>query len=467
MATIHISPYAGEWYPAAAAELKTLLDGRFAESVRRNGAFQLPNPVGLVTPHAGPAWSGAVAAAAYRVIEQQQPEQIILLAFPHRGGLGRVATPDVDSIRTPFGDAAIDRSLESAFPGAPESRMCDHSFEIQLPFLQRASPRSRITPLYVGSLESVQRAHAAGVLAAAWHPGVVFVASSDFTHYGRAFGFEPFPNDPTVANRLRALDFECIDAAARLDGERFLATLQRNRATVCGAEPIALLLDVLRRLPGGGSYQTLLDYQTSGEMTGDFAHSVSYAALAYYDSGSFVLDAADSAALLESADHTLRRLRETGARKPVPAKGGSPALQVRRGLFVSLHSEGELLGCIGNMAGKSSLAEDVAELTLSSAMEDPRFRPAAEASGPIGIEISVLTPLRRIGSESEFRVGIHGAYLSLNGQSGLLLPQVATERGWSAQDFLKALARKSNLWPDAWRDPKAELYVFEAQIIRR
>jgi uncharacterized protein (TIGR00296 family) len=100
-------------------------------------------------------------------------------------------------------------------------------------------------------------------------------------------------------------------------------------------------------------------------------------------------------------------------------------------------------------------------------MEDPRFRPAAEASGPIGIEISVLTPLRRIGSESEFRVGIHGAYLSLNGQSGLLLPQVATERGWSAQDFLKALARKSNLWPDAWRDPKAELYVFEAQIIRR
>ena len=466
MASVHISPYAGDWYPGDAFELEALLDDRFAQSARRTGPEQLANPIGLVTPHAGPAWSGTVAASVYRAIQQQQPEQVILLAFPHRGGLGRVATPDVEAIRTPFGDVAIDHSFARQFPATPEWRVCDHSFEIQLPFLQRTAPRARITPLYVGSMEERHRRDAAAVLANAWNPGVVFIASSDFTHYGRNFGFEPFPNDRHVQGRLRELDFECMDAASSLDAGRFLTALDRNGATVCGAEPISLLLEVLRRLPGA-AYQTMLDYQSSGEITGDFAQSVSYAALGYYRAASFALDAADGAALLESAEATLGCLRRSHRREPVPPKNGSPALEARRGIFVSLHSGSELLGCIGNITGKESLAADTPEMTLSAALEDPRFHPATSASGPIDIEISVLTPLRQIRDESEFQVGVHGAFLSLAGRSGLLLPQVARDRDWSARDFLKALARKSGLWPDAWRDPKAKLYVFEAQVITR
>jgi|SRR5271157_1150787 len=464
MATVHVSPYAGDWYPAHAAELDRLLAERFAESERRIGPYLPPDGLGFVAPHAAPAWSGAVAAAVYRSIERQQPEQVILLAFPHRGGLGRVATPDVDAIGTPLGETAIDRAFVDAFPCAPERRVCDHSFEIQLPFLQRAAPRARITPLYVGPTGTGQRGAAADVLAAAWRPGVVFVASSDFTHYGRNFGFEPFPNDASIESRLRELDFACIDAAGSLDAAWFLETLKENGATVCGAAPIALLLDVLRRL-GGDIYQTTLDYQTSGGINGDFSHSVSYAALGYYGRHSFELDAADGQALLASAEETLGRLRQSGARDPVAPRGGSPALTARRGVFVSLHHEGELLGCVGNLAGRSSLAEDVPELTLAAALEDPRFRPAAEVTGAIEIEISVLTPFRLIRDASEFCLGRHGAFLTLGERSGLLLPQVAEGRDWSAEDFWRALARKSGLWPGAWRDPKARLWVFEAQRI--
>ncbi|MGD0497233.1 MAG: AmmeMemoRadiSam system protein B [Bryobacteraceae bacterium] len=464
MTAVHISPYSGSWYPAAASELEHLLDGLFEQSRRRN-PFLFPDGLGYVVPHAGPAYSGTVAAAVYRAIQQQKPERVVLLAFPHQGGLRGVAAPDARAIATPLGEVEIDPAF-GGFPAVAEERVCDHSFEIQLPFLQRAAPGARVTPLYVGRIRDAERDAAAEALAAAWRPGVVFLASSDFTHYGRNFGFMPFPADHAVAGRLRDLDYECIEAAATLDPAPFLETLEQTGATVCGSGPISLLLGVMRRLDGA-LYQAVLDYQTSGEITGDFHTSVSYAALGYFPRKAFDLGAGDREALLDSVAETIGRLRETGERRAFPARCGSSALAARRGLFVSLHQGEELLGCLGNCAGQATLAEDAADLALSAALEDPRFRPAASVQGPIDIEISVLTPFRRISGAEECIVGKHGLFLKLAGQAGLLLPQVATERGWTAEEFLRAVARKSGLGPRAWHDPKARLYVFEAQVFSR
>jgi AmmeMemoRadiSam system protein B/AmmeMemoRadiSam system protein A len=463
MMAVHASPYSGSWYPERAAELRRLLEDLFVRSSRR-APFLFANGAGFVVPHAGPAYSGTVAAAAYRAIQQQAPERVVLLAFPHRGGLGGVAAPDVAAISTPLGDVEIDGGF-GGFPSIAEQRVCDHSFEIQLPFLQWAAPEARVTPLYVGRMSDAERAAAAGKLAALGRPGVVFVASSDFTHYGASFGFTPFPPD-RAAVKLRELDFACIEAAATLYAAHFLATLDENQATVCGFEPIALLLETMRRLDAG-AYQATLDYQTSGELTEDFRHSVSYAALGYFPRASFDLDAGDREALLDSAAETLRRLRETHEARTFPAVHGSPALESHRGIFVSLHQGAELLGCIGRTEGHGPLAEEAAELTLAAALDDPRFKPAAAKAGPIDIEISVLTPFRRIFRAEECVVGKHGLCLRLGGRAGLLLPQVAAERGWTSEDFLNAVARKSMLAPRAWRDPKARLYAFEAQVFSR
>jgi hypothetical protein len=462
MSAIHISPFAGSWYPERRSELERLLEKRFEESSERTGP-PLPGGLGFVMPHAGPEYSGTVAAAVYRALQVLQPEQIVLLAFPHRGRLQGIATPDVEAISTPLGEVAVDRSFAREFRPVAEAQVCDHSFEIQLPFLQMSVPGARVTPLYVGDMSAGQRDAAAEVLAEAWRPGMVFLASSDFTHYGKSFGHLPFPTDRKTPARLRELDFEYIDAAGSLDSLLFLQTLGQHRATVCGAAPIALLLDTLRNLTGEDIYQSTLDYQTSGELTDDWEQSVSYAALGFFRRSSFELGAADREALLDSARETIRRLREDGAREGVPAKG-SASLGARRGAFVSLHRGEELLGCIGNLHGHSPLSEEVAHLALSAALEDPRFGPAALAPGPIDIEISVLTPFRRIRGVQGFTVGRHGAWLKLDKQSGLLLPQVAGERGWKAENFLDALARKSNLWTGAWRDPRAQLSVFEAQV---
>ena len=222
------SPFSGTWYPEDGVELESLLAGRYAESERRIGRFFFPGALGYVVPHAGPAYSGTVAAAVYRALEEQRPERIVLLAFPHRGGLNGVVSPDAERISTPLGEVPLDGDF-GGFPRVPEAHVCDHSFEIQLPFLQKAAPGARLTALYVGRMDAAARQAAASRLAEAWRPGVVFLASSDFTHYGRGFGYQPFPADSAVAARLRELDYACMDAAGSLDSGLFLETLGRAR----------------------------------------------------------------------------------------------------------------------------------------------------------------------------------------------------------------------------------------------
>ena len=210
----------------------------------------------------------------------------------------------------------------------------------------------------------------------------------------------------------------------------------------------------------------MLDYQTSGAIGNDFRHSVSYAALGFYPREAFDLDPADGEALLDSAESTVEHLRSTGRREPVPAKGSS-ALDACRGVFVTLRQEEELLGCVGNVTGRETLAVDTAEMALAAALDDPRFQPAARTAGPIDIEISVLTTASP-GRRPFARVlRPRGAVLEIAGRSGLLLPQVAVEHEWSTEQFLAALARKSLLGPRAWLDPRARLSVFEAQVFSR
>jgi AmmeMemoRadiSam system protein B/AmmeMemoRadiSam system protein A len=470
MARIHSSPFAGSWYPGQAEELARLLDELFDRSAERTGSLPLRDPAGVVVPHAGLAYSGTVAAAAYRAIAASRPSRIILMGFSHRGGPASVAIPDVESIATPAGETAVDMATVGKLASAPpfeivsEQRVCDHSVEIQLPLLRKAAPGVPVTPLYVGGLDADAREAASEALAALVEPGTVLIASSDLTHYGRSFYYEPFPPDSHVHERLRELDFGIIEAAGSVDADIFLDHLAATGSTVCGYEPIALLLRTLARSRGGEVFQETLDYQTSAEITGDTKHSVSYAALGYFRSQSFELTREDQAALLESAHKTLDKLLDSGEREPVPPKGGSGALEHRSGAFVSLHEGGVLRGCIGHRSGCQALSEAIPELTLSAALDDPRFRPMREAKGPVEIEISVLTPLKRLADTAGFKLGVHGVYLECGPRRALLLPQVGRAREWTPEEFLSALAREAGLPADGWARPGAALYVFQAQV---
>jgi AmmeMemoRadiSam system protein A len=141
------------------------------------------------------------------------------------------------------------------------------------------------------------------------------------------------------------------------------------------------------------------------------------------------------------------------------------ALLERKGAFVSLHRGEELRGCIGQLYPDRELYKVVQHCVLSAAQEDTRFMPVTlEELKDLSIEISVLTPFRRVQEVEEIEVGRHGLYLVQGRFRGLLLPQVATQFGWDRTTFLQQTCRKSGLPDSAWRDPRTLIHTFEAVV---
>ena len=458
------TPYAGTWYPGSASRLEQLLEELIETSEQRIGAPVLPGALAVVAPHAGLEYSGRVAAAAWRHAAAARPSRVVMLGFLHAGGPAGVVMPRISAYETPLGRVPVDASGFD-FPALPPDVACDHSLEIQLPLAQKLLPGVPVAPLYAGSAAERVRKEAAQKIASALRPGDALLASTDLTHYGRRFGFTPFPLDGETASNLHALDREVIEAASSLDPVFFLAELRRNGSTTCGVAPVSLLLEILGLLQGEEEiFQAQLDYMTTGDLNGDYSLSVGYAALGYFRESSFYLSEAAQRELVRSVEATLEQVRERGVERPVESEAEIEELDRRGGVFVSLHRQGELFGCIGRIGDEDSYRAAAPELALS-ALHDPRFPTRLTAPEDLEIEISILTPFKRLVHPERFRAGEHGGYLECWGRRGLLLPQVGRERRATREWFLEALSHKAGLPAGAWRNPEAKLWVFRAQVI--
>jgi AmmeMemoRadiSam system protein A len=137
----------------------------------------------------------------------------------------------------------------------------------------------------------------------------------------------------------------------------------------------------------------------------------------------------------------------------------------RAGAFVTLHTHGELRGCIGHIEADRPLADVVASCAVSAASSDPRFAPLTTSElSALDIEISVLSPLEVVQAMNEIEIGRHGLLVESGWRRGLLLPQVAPEWGWDAPTLVAQTCRKAGLPPDAWPGGGATLYRFEAEV---
>lgn len=136
----------------------------------------------------------------------------------------------------------------------------------------------------------------------------------------------------------------------------------------------------------------------------------------------------------------------------------------RRGAFVTLKIDGRLRGCIGHVVGVAPLWLAVRDNAIAAAFEDPRFAPLeAKELSATRIEISALTPLRRVTAE-EIEVGRDGILVECGPARGLLLPQVPVEYGWDRETFLDHTCRKAGLGPGCWRKPDTVLSAFSAEV---
>ncbi len=165
----------------------------------------------------------------------------------------------------------------------------------------------------------------------------------------------------------------------------------------------------------------------------------------------------------------LRVARESIKEHLTGTKGNYPEptdnLMTKCGAFVTLHKHGNLRGCIGYVIPIKPLYETVKEMAVSSAFQDPRFPPLRkEEFESIEIEISALSPLRKITNINEIKVGTHGILIKKGYKSGLLLPQVATEQGWDLETFLTNTCYKAGLHGNCWKESDTEIEIFSAIV---
>jgi AmmeMemoRadiSam system protein A len=171
----------------------------------------------------------------------------------------------------------------------------------------------------------------------------------------------------------------------------------------------------------------------------------------------------ERAALLALAREALAAHLDGRSPPELDARTETPLLLAPGAAFVTLRTGGELRGCIGTTRFERPLREVVQELAVSAATADRRFDSIrADELGDVAIGISVLTPLEPARLDA-IEIGRHGLVVRARGRSGLLLPQVASERGWDARTFLAETSRKAGLPPDAWSLPEAQVFWFTAE----
>lgn len=171
----------------------------------------------------------------------------------------------------------------------------------------------------------------------------------------------------------------------------------------------------------------------------------------------------DKRKLLRIARDSIESALTEAPTKPEESYGG--AMSEPCGAFVTIRLHNDLRGCIGYIEARIPLFKTIEEVAQKAAFEDPRFPPlSADELQEVEIEISVLTPLRKISDVNQIEVGKHGLVVDAGYTRGLLLPQVATEYGWNREQFLSHTARKAGLPPDAWKRKDVDLYVFTSNV---
>lgn len=465
---IRKSVLAGTWYPENPKDLRKQVNA-FLKQVPKE--TKLDRLVALIVPHAGYRYSGQVAAHAYKLLEARKFETVVIIAPSHRARFSGVSVYDAGGYGTPLGTVPLDlelihtiKSKDSGIRYIQNAHRSEHSLEIQLPFIQMLLPEAKLVPLVMGDQQLQTSVSLAQTLSESiQEKSVLLVASTDLSHF---HSYE----------EAKKLDRRVMDRVAVMDAEGIYADLAFGLSEACGGGPMMTALLAAKQL--GADQSEVLFAANSGDVTGDRSRVVGYMAAALWASAKKKIDSSvnnvmawDRIGLNKGERKILHGIAKQSVeavlygRKSPEIKDLPPRLKQIRGVFVTLQKGEHLRGCIGCISGNEILAQTVSKMAVSAAFRDPRFPPVRKEELPqLSFEISVLSPLRKIASPDEIRVGMHGLYMRHGNRAGLLLPQVADRYGWNSMTFLEQACRKAGLPRSSWKDPKTEIFVFSAEI---
>lgn len=465
---------AGTFYPGDPVKLSQMIARFYAAAEKQ----MLPGrPIAVIAPHAGYIYSGKTASVAYKQLEGQEYDSVVVIAPSHTVFFQGGSVYNGDAYQTPIGiidiDYELSRRIGSIHPAVYLSNKGhtggsvrgEHALEVQLPLLQQVLGKFKLVAIVMGDQEETTCYALGEVLASALSSkNSLIVASTDLSHF-------------RSEKEARELDGNIRKAIEEYNPDRLQAVLASGRGEACGGGPVMATLIASKKL--GGEQVVIADYSTSGETTGDFSEVVGYLS-AVIVSGKTApkrepsigtpvekspaqLTDEDKKYLKELARRAITaRLDNTEIPKEEPP---SRILKEKRGAFVTLKIKGMLRGCIGLIRAARPLYETVIEMAQAAAFEDPRFTPLTKDEFEnVEIEISALSPLVRVEDNNEITVGRDGLMIVLGAHSGLLLPQVAEENNWDRTAFLEQTCLKAGLPKNSYKDKAAQIYRFSADV---
>ncbi len=466
--------FAGQFYPADSI----LLSNQIQVFIENAKPGKIEDAVAIIVPHAGYIYSGQIAADAFNQVKQNKYDLIVVLGTNHTtAGFSGISVYPKGAFATSIGNAKIDNIAAEELLKEDSDLNTDltvhakeHSIEVQIPFIKYLFPEAKILPIIVGEPDIKMCFRFGKALAEiVKNKKVLIVASSDLSHY------------PDFDDAVKT-DNKTLKTIANLNPGQIVSEMQNQLergipqlvTCACGEAPILAAIETAKELGAGRA--SIISYSNSGynsigsidRVVGYGAVVISYGnAIKPLDVDSVVTDntykltVSDKKTLLMHARKTLEQYFSTQSFPLL--RNMNSLLKIKRGCFVTLKKEGELRGCIGRMTGDVPLCTIVGMMALQAALNDNRFTPLKQDELPqVEIEISVLTPFKPIKSADDIVLGHDGVIVKKGSRQAVFLPQVATETGWSKEEFLNQLCYKAGLNSGDWEN--AQLFTFEADV---
>jgi len=435
---------AGRFYPGNPSTLEEEIKGFIEEKAPKKDV------IGLVSPHAGYMYSGAVAGATISRIKF--PQTFIILGPSHTGRGKPFSIMTEGTWRTPLGDVEIDSALAGDILARSRhleedtvAHLYEHSIEVQLPFLQYFKRDIKIVPIVLSlapmALYMEVGEEIADVIKKSGTRPVI-IASTDMTHY------EP-------KEKAKSKDTQAIKAILDLNEDALMNLVIERNLTMCGYAPTTVLISAAKILGAKGA--ELVDYKTSGDVTGDYSSVVGYAGILVLKGRTRKAKPAKIHPLPGLAKETVESYIKDG-KLPRPEKLTS-TMKKRAGVFVTIKKHGELRGCIGTIEPtQTNVAEEIIRNAVSSSTRDPRFPPVKPGElNDLTYSVDVLTKPRQVSGEEQLDPKRYGVIVESGQRRGLLLPDL--EGVDTPEQQISICRQKAGIAPD---EP-VKLYRFEVK----
>jgi MEMO1 family protein len=425
---------AGQFYPSSPAQLQKLIKGMVDDQAEKSDV------IGLVLPHAGYIYSGPVVGA---VLSRIKFKDTFIIMCPNHTGQGKLYSIMTEGTwKTPLGQVEVDQELAKKILSGSRyleedttAHLFEHAIEVQLPFLQYFQPRLKIVPIVMAQGNSATYKEIGRELAKAittLKRDVVIIASSDMTHY-------------ETGESVKEKDTRAIEAILNLDEDELLRRVDRFDITMCGYGPAVSLLTAAKELGAGRA--ELVRYRNSGDETGEYSSVVGYA-------GIIIIPMSPIARL---ARQTVEMYIREG--KVPMVEHLTPEMKERSGVFVSIHKQGALRGCIGTFEPQTeNVAREIIANAISSATRDPRFSPISRSElKDLDYSVDVLTHPVPVDNKDKLDPRKYGVIVESGWKKGLLLPDL--EGVDTVDQQIDICCQKAGISPGE----KTNLYCFEVK----